>query len=53
MMDEAEIRLRQLGCPKINLQVRESNADVVAFYRALGYSLDVVVSMSKRLETDS
>ena len=40
MMDEAEIRLRQMGCPKINLQVRESNTDVVAFYRALGYSVD-------------
>ena len=52
MMDEAEIRLRQMGCPKINLQVRESNADVVAFYRALGYSVDVVVSMGKRLEAD-
>ena len=53
MMDEAEIRLRQMGCPKINLQVRESNTDVVAFYRALGYSVDDVVSMDKRLETDT
>ena len=53
MMDEAEIRLRHMGCPKINLQVRESNADVVAFYRALGYSVDVVVSMGKRLEADT
>ena len=53
MMDEAETRLRELGCPKINLQVRSSNADVIEFYRALGYTVDDVVSMGKRLEPDS
>ena len=52
LMDEAEARLREMGCPKINLQVRNSNADVVEFYRAIGYSIDDVVSMGKRLEED-
>ena len=53
MMDEAEARLRELGCPKINLQVRSSNADVIQFYKALWYSVDEVVSMGKRLESDT
>ena len=53
MMDEAEVRLRKLGCPKVNLQVRSSNTDVIEFYRALGYSVDNVVSMGKRLDPDT
>ena len=52
LMNEAEARLREMGCPKINLQVRNSNADAVEFYRAIGYSMDEVVSMGKRLEQD-
>lgn len=52
LMQEAEGRLRAMGCPKINLQVRTSNTDVVKFYRAVGYSVDDVVSMGKRLEED-
>ena len=52
LMAEAEVRLREKGCPKINLQVRNTNAKVVEFYRAIGYSVDDVVSMGKRLEED-
>jgi len=52
IMDEAERRLRAEGCPKINLQVRTSNAEALAFYRAIGYLQDDVVSMGKRLEHD-
>ena len=52
MMDEAEERLRAIGCPKINLQIRSSNVDVIRFYQSLGYSEDDVVSMGKRLEQD-
>ena len=50
MMAAAESRLRQLGCPKINLQVRESNDEVIAFYRQMGYTRDQVVSLGKRLK---
>ncbi len=50
MMAEAEARLRALGCPKINLQVRNSNAGVIEFYRRIGYSIDDVTSMGKRLD---
>ena len=52
MMDQAEQKLRALGCPKINLQVRSSNKEVIAFYEAIGYKLDDVVSLGKRLEND-
>lgn len=52
MMDEVEIRLRAMGCPKINLQVRRTNTKVIEFYRKIGYKLDDVVSFGKRLETD-
>ena len=52
LMEEAESRLRAVGCPKINLQVRSSNADVKEFYTTIGYSTDDVISMGKRLEED-
>jgi ribosomal protein S18 acetylase RimI-like enzyme len=52
IMAEAERRLRESGCPKINLQVRTSNEEAVAFYRGIGYNLDDVVSFGKRLEED-
>lgn len=49
---EAEGLLRKAGCPKINLQIRTSNHGVIEFYRRLGYAVDDVVSMGKRLEHD-
>ena len=52
LMDEAEALLRAIGCPKINLQIRSSNADVIAFYRSLGFSVDDSLSMGKRLVED-
>jgi len=52
IVEEAERRLREAGCPKINLQVRSANHGVLEFYRKLGYSVDDVVSMGKRLEHD-
>jgi len=52
IMEEAEKRLRSAGCPKINLQVRETNPEVIQFYAGIGYTRDPVVSMGKRLEAD-
>ncbi|HET6790780.1 MAG TPA: GNAT family acetyltransferase [Actinomycetota bacterium] len=52
LMDEAERLLAERGCPKINLQIRSENADVIAFYGALGYRPDDVVSLGKRLIDD-
>jgi ribosomal protein S18 acetylase RimI-like enzyme len=52
LMRDAERRLRLLGCPKINLQLRRETAEVQAFYAALGFQEDAVVSLGKRLESD-
>lgn len=53
MMEAAEDLLRVAGAPKINLQVRSPNASALAFYRAIGYVQDDVVSFGKRLERDN
>jgi ribosomal protein S18 acetylase RimI-like enzyme len=49
IMAEAEKALRELGCVKINLQVRETNQAVIAFYERLGFSNDHVLGLGKRL----
>jgi ribosomal protein S18 acetylase RimI-like enzyme len=52
MMMEAEHRLKKMGCPKINLQIRKDNLDAIHFYEKLGYLEDHVISMGKRLIKD-
>ncbi len=52
LMAAAEIRLRNLGCPKINLQVRATNPDAIAFYERIGFLVDDAVSLGKRLVID-
>lgn len=52
MMAEAERRLMDLGCPKMQLHVREDNLVVLDFYRRLGFAEEAVVTMSKRLCDD-
>lgn len=52
MMAEAERLLRLAGCPKINLQIRSTNLQVIEFYQSLGFKIDEVTSMGKRLEVD-
>ena len=47
LMRAAEERLRTRGCPKINLQIMEDNAAVVAFYTRLGYAVEARISMGK------
>lgn len=48
----AEAELVKLGCPKIDLMVRDGNRPVIDFYRHLGYDRDPVVVLSKRLFED-
>jgi len=50
LVHACEKGLRRLGCPKVNLQVRATNADVVAFYRRLGYEVEERISMGRLLE---
>jgi ribosomal protein S18 acetylase RimI-like enzyme len=49
LLREAEMRLLALGCSKVNLQVRASNAGVVAFYEAAGYKVEANISMARTL----
>jgi ribosomal protein S18 acetylase RimI-like enzyme len=53
IVGHAEGKLKKLGCPKINLQVRKGNGAVLDFYRRIGYREDEVVSLGKRLVDDS
>jgi ribosomal protein S18 acetylase RimI-like enzyme len=52
IMAHAEAVLKDMGCPKIDLMVRESNAGVISFYSKIGYTNDPVVVLSKRLIED-
>jgi ribosomal protein S18 acetylase RimI-like enzyme len=52
LMAEIEKRLLALGCPKINLQVRDGNTQALEFYNRIGYKNDNVVSLGKRLIPD-
>lgn len=52
LMNTAERYLRARGCPKVNLQIRSTNGDAVAFYEALGFTHDPVLSLGKRLVDD-
>jgi ribosomal protein S18 acetylase RimI-like enzyme len=49
LMREAESALARRGCPKVNLQVRGTNAEVVAFYESLGYAVEDRVSLGRVL----
>jgi ribosomal protein S18 acetylase RimI-like enzyme len=52
LMRRVEELLHAAGCPKVSLLVRSSNADVLAFYRKLGYAVDDAVPLGKRLISD-
>jgi ribosomal protein S18 acetylase RimI-like enzyme len=52
IMEHAERLLRERGCPKINLQVRSANKEAIEFYKRIGFSIDDVQSMGKRLAVD-
>ncbi len=52
MVRHAEAELRRLGCPKLDLMVRNTNSAVISFYRSVGYGEDPVVVLSKRLIED-
>jgi len=52
MMIFLEEKLTALGCPKLNLQVRATNREVIEFYAKIGYADDNVVSLGKRLTKD-
>lgn len=52
LIEAAENLLYQRGCPKINLQVRNTNTELISFYLAIGYGDDQVIGLGKRLVYD-
>lgn len=52
LMRHVEQLLLERGCPKINIQVRATNTEVIEFYRRIGYVQDEAVSLGKRLISD-
>lgn len=49
LMEAAEDWLRARGCPKIQLMVREDNGAAKGFYAAIGYEVQAVTVIGKRL----
>ncbi len=52
LMTYVEKQLTAQGCPKINLMVRSDNQQVLAFYQSLGYEVNAVSVLGKRLIED-
>ncbi len=53
LMQQAKALLVELGCPKVSFCVRKDNTDVLAFYDGLGYDVDDVHFLGKRLIADA
>lgn len=49
MIIHAVNELKNLGCPKINLQVRNSNLQVIDFYKKMGFITHEVQSLQMKL----
>ena len=49
LVRRAESELIARGAPKINLQIRATNSQVVGFYEQLGYAIEERISMGKRI----
>ena len=52
LVAHVEAQLIELGCPKLELMVRDKNREVIEFYQAIGFNLDPVRVLSKRLLQD-
>ena len=52
LVHEVERLLEEMGCPKVQLMVREGNDGVLAFYDALDYERFSVTNLGKRLIVD-
>ena len=52
MMKAAETYLEQFECPKVNLQIRAQNHQVIEFCKSIGFLQEDVINMGKRLIPD-
>lgn len=49
LIEHAMEALRDRGCTKVNLQIREGNEEVAAFYESLGFETEPRTSMGREL----
>ena len=49
LVNKAIVELRKIGCLKLNLQVRKSNASVIKFYKHLGFEEEERISLGMRI----
>ena len=49
LVNAAIAALQELGCIKVNLQIRATNTAVAAFYESLGFTVEERLSMGKLL----
>ena len=49
LMEAAETWLRERSAPKIQLMVRDDNESAIGFYKALGYEVQPVVTIGRKL----
>ncbi|MGL5389415.1 MAG: GNAT family acetyltransferase [Serratia sp. (in: enterobacteria)] len=52
LINRLEKKLIARGCPKIQLMVREDNDTVIEMYEKLGYEIQAITSLGKRLIED-
>ncbi|MGB8666156.1 MAG: GNAT family acetyltransferase [Serratia inhibens] len=52
LISRLEKKLVARGCPKIQLMVREDNDTVIEMYEKLGYEIQSITSLGKRLIED-
>ena len=52
ILEFGETQLIEIGCPKLNFQIRTDNTESINFYKRVGYKEDAVASFGKRLIED-
>lgn len=50
LVEYAFEKLSAMGCHKVNIQIRESNEAVVAFYQHLGFTIEPRISMGRFIQ---
>lgn len=50
LMAAAEAWLRERACPAIRLMVRDDNVEALGFYAAIGYEVQKVATIGRRLD---
>ena len=53
LVNKAIEELRNMGCLKLNLQVRKSNTEVIQFYKHLGFEEEERISLGMRFRKRS